>query len=293
MLAGVGEVMLTDGALGTEYQKLGLPAGECADFWNIEAPEQILKVTRSYVEAGSNAVLTTTFRANAVTLADYGRAAAAVEINRAGARLCREAAAGRALVIGSVGPTGKMLMTGEVGEEDLAKAFAGQCEALAEGGVDAIVLETFSDLAEIKIALSAARNTGLPAIASFAFDTGKNRDRTMMGVTPEAAAKEMTDAGAYAIGANCGVGFDAYVDICRRLRAATTLPVWIKPNGGLPEMVDGKATYSSSPEDFAAKVPVYIEAGANFIGGCCGTNPEFIRAAASAIERVRAARARA
>jgi methionine synthase I (cobalamin-dependent) len=186
-----------------------------------------------------------------------------------------------------------MLVTGEVSEPDLARAFAEQCESLAEGGVDAIVIETFSDLSEAKIALEAARNTGVPVIASFAFDTGKNKDRTMMGVTPEMAAREMEGAGAYAVGANCGVGFDAYVDICRRLRASTSLPVWIKPNGGLPEMVDGKATYHSSPEEFASKVPIYVEAGANFIGGCCGTNPEFIRAAAAVLTRLKAARAQA
>lgn len=290
-LPEAGEIFLTDGALGTEYQKLGLPAGQCADVWNLEAPERVLEVTRSYVDAGSDGVLTTTFRANAITLADYGRAADVVAINRAGARLCREAAGGKALVLGSVGPSGKMIMSGEIGEHDLARAFAEQCEALAEGGADAIIIETFSDLGEAKIALSAAQHTGLPAIVSFAFDTGRNKDRTMTGVTPEQAAKEMTDAGAYAVGANCGVGFDAYVDICRRLRAATTLPVWIKPNGGLPELVDGKTTYKSRPEDFAAKVPVYVEAGASFIGGCCGTTPAFIRAAAAVLATLRADKA--
>jgi methionine synthase I (cobalamin-dependent) len=279
-LAAVGEVMLTDGALGTEYQKLGLAAGHCADFWTLEAPDRVLQVTRSYVDAGSQAVLTTTFRANRITLADYGRAGDVVAINRAAVAICREAAAGKALVLGSVGPTGKMLITGEVSEADLALAFAEQCEALAGAGVDAIILETFSDLAEASIGLSAARNTGVPAIVSFAFDTGRNNDRTMMGVTPEEAARKMTDAGAYAVGANCGVGFDAYVNICSRLRAATPLPVWIKPNAGLPEIVEGRAAYRSMPADFAFKVPAYIDAGANFIGGCCGTTPEFIRAAA-------------
>jgi methionine synthase I (cobalamin-dependent) len=286
-------VTLTDGALGTEYQKLGLPPGECADFWNLEAPERVLQVTGSYVDAGSRAVLTTTFRANAITLADYGRAGDVVAINRAAGRLCRQAAGDRAVVLGSVGPSGKMLVSGEVTEVDLARAFAEQCESLAEGGVRGFVIETFSDLAEAKIALSAAMHTGLAAIVSFAFDTGRNKDRTMMGVTPEQAAKEMTDAGAYGVGANCGVGFDEYVDICRRLRAATSIPVWIKPNGGLPEMVDGRATYRSTPTQFASKVPLYVKAGANFIGGCCGTTPDFIRAAAVALAELKSAKAEA
>jgi methionine synthase I (cobalamin-dependent) len=278
-----GDVILTDGALGTEYQRLGLPVGACADFWCLDAPARVYEVTRSYVLAGSDAVLTTTFRANSVTLADYGRAADARAINRAAAVIARDAAGSGRLVLGDVGPCGKMLMTGEVSKDDLRRAFSEQCEALAEGGVDAIVLETFSDLTEARIALGAGCSAGLPVIASFAFDTGRNKDRTMMGVTPEQAAQEMSAAGAYAVGANCGNGFRSYVDICARIAGATTLPVWIKPNGGLPEIVDGKVTYRSTAEEFASYVPVYIEAGATFVGGCCGTNPDFIRAAAAVI----------
>lgn len=282
-----GEVILTDGALGTEYQRLGLSVGSCADFWNLEAPGKVYEVTKSYVRAGSDAVLTTTFRANSVTLGDYGRASDTRLINRAAAVIARDAAGPERLVIGDVGPTGKMLVSGEVTEDQLRRAFAEQCEALAEGGVDAIVLETFSDLTEAKIALGAARATGRPVIVSFAFDTGKRKDRTMMGVTPEQAAAEMEAAGAYSVGANCGVGFETYVGICRRLAAATSLPIWIKPNGGLPEMVEGKITYRSAPEEFAALIPSYVEAGATFIGGCCGTTPEFIRAGKAALQALR------
>jgi methionine synthase I (cobalamin-dependent) len=186
-----------------------------------------------------------------------------------------------------------MLVSGEVTEMDLARAFAEQCESLAEGGVRGFIIETFSDLSEAKIALSAALHTGLPAIVSFAFDTGRNKDRTMMGVTPEQAAREMENSGAYGVGANCGVGFDEYVEICRRLRSATSMPVWIKPNGGLPEMVDGRTVYRSTPQQFASKVPLYVEAGASFIGGCCGTNPDFIRAAAVVLADLKSAKAEA
>jgi methionine synthase I (cobalamin-dependent) len=288
-LAGPGDVQLTDGALGTEYQRLGLPSGMCADVWALEAPHHVYAVTKAYADAGSDAVLTTTFRANAVTLADYGRAADAAAINRAAARIAREAAPGK-LVLGDIGPSGKMLMSGEVGERELEAAFAQQSEALAESGVNALVLETFSDLDEAKIALAAARRTGMPVIVSFAFDTGRNKDRTMTGLTPEQAAREMTDAGACAVGANCGAGFEGYVEICRRIRAATNLPVWIKPNAGLPEIVNGEITYSATAEQFARYVPRYVEAGANFIGGCCGTNPAFIRSAAGALAAIRIAR---
>jgi methionine synthase I (cobalamin-dependent) len=292
-LPGRGDVVLTDGALGTEYQRLGLPPGACADFWNIDAPARVFEVTRSYVMAGSDAVLTTTFRANSVTLADYGRASEARAINRAAAVIARDAAGSGRLVLGDVGPSGKMLMTGEVREDDLRRAFSEQCDALAEGGVDGIVLETFSDLAEAKIALEAGRAAGLQVIASFAFDTGRNSDRTMMGVTPEQAAEEMAGAGAYAVGANCGNGFASYVDICARIASATKLPVWIKPNGGLPEILDGKITYRSTPEEFGSYVPAYIDAGATFVGGCCGTNPDFIHAAAAVMAARRGARASA
>jgi methionine synthase I (cobalamin-dependent) len=123
----------------------------------------------------------------------------------------------------------------------------------------------------------------LPVLVSFAFDTGRNKDRTMTGVTPERAAKAMTDAGADAVGANCGVGIEQAAALCRRMRAATDLPLWMKPNAGMPEVVDGVVVYRVTPEQFAASVPLLRDAGASFIGGCCGTNPDFIRAAASAL----------
>jgi methionine synthase I (cobalamin-dependent) len=253
----------------------------------LEAPTRVYEVTRSYILAGSDAVLTTTFRANSVTLADYGRASDTRAINRAGAIIARDAAGSGKLVYGDVGPSGKLLLAGQVTEEELRRGFAEQCEALAEGGVDAIVLETFSDLTEARIALEAGRAAGKPVIVSFTFDSGRHRDRTMMGVTPEQAAFEMADCGAAAVGANCGIGFGSYVEICRRLAAATSLPVWIKPNRGLPEMVQGRITYKSTPDEFASFIPSYIQAGATLIGGCCGTNPEFIRAAVPAIRHYR------
>jgi 5-methyltetrahydrofolate--homocysteine methyltransferase len=156
---------------------------------------------------------------------------------------------------------------------------------LKEGGADALVIETMSDLAEAKIALAAARQTGLPVVACVVFDSGKNKDRTMMGNTPEQAAAELTEAGADVIGANCGVGIAAYVPICTRLKANTDKPVWIKANAGLPEIVDGRTIWKTSPEEFSSFAPALIEAGANFLGGCCGTRPEFIAATLKALGR--------
>jgi len=276
-LASKGPV-LTDGAWGTQLQIRGLKPGECPDTWNLLHPDRVEQVARAYVAAGSQVILTNTFRANRITLADHELSSRVVDINRAGAEISRRAARDQARVFGSIGPSGKMLLLGETTEAELEEAFAEQAQALLDGGADAILVETISDLAEARAAIRAARAIGLSVVASMVFDSGKNKDRTMMGVTPEQAADELTAAGADVVGANCGLGVAAYVGICRRLHAATDRPIWIKPNAGLPELIDGTPFYRMTPEQFASYVPALIEAGASFIGGCCGTGPEFIRA---------------
>jgi methionine synthase I (cobalamin-dependent) len=269
--------VVIDGAWGTHLQSLGLKPGECPDAWNETHPDLVEKVARGYVEAGSRIILTNTFGANRVSLERHGLAGKAVSINRSGAEISRRAAGDRAYVFASIGPTGKMLMMGEVTEDDLREAFTEQASALTAGGAHAIVIETMSDLAEAKIAVAAAVATGLPVVASMVFDSGKNLDRTMMGTTPEQAAKELAEAGADVIGANCGRGIEAYEPVCKRLRAATSLPIWIKPNAGLPDVVGGRIVYRTKAGDFAQHVPAIVKAGAQFIGGCCGTGPEFIQ----------------
>jgi methionine synthase I (cobalamin-dependent) len=270
--------VVTDGAWGTQLQALGLAGGDCPDEWNLTHPDQVAAVARAYVEAGSQVILSNTFRSNAVALAGYGLAGRVVELNRAGAAISSRAAAGKALVFASVGPSGKMLMTGEVTQDTLRSAFEEQAQALAEGGADGLAVETMSDLAEAIIAVAAAKATGLPVVATMVFDSGKNKDRTMMGNTPEQAAEALAAAGADVIGANCGSGIAGYLPVCRRLRQASDKPVWIKANAGLPEIVDGKLVYQNTSQDFAALAPALIEAGASFIGGCCGTDPDFVRA---------------
>jgi 5-methyltetrahydrofolate--homocysteine methyltransferase len=270
--------LITDGALGTQLQARGLTTGECPDAWNLSHPDCVEAVARAYVEAGSDIILTNTFRANRLALKAYGLANQVEGINRAGVELACRAAAGYAKVFASIGPSGRMLMMGDVSEEDLKRAFSEQVRALADAGVAGIVIETMTDLAEARLAVVAARDTGLPVAASLVFDSGKDKDRTMTGVTPEQAAFELAAAGADIIGANCGLGITGYVPICRRLRAATDRPIWIKPNAGLPEMVEGRVVYKTTPQVFAASVPALLEAGASFVGGCCGTGPEFVRA---------------
>ncbi len=281
--------VLTDGALGTELQARGLPAGSLPDEWNLSHPDVVEDVIRNYVEAGSDVVLTVTFRANRIALAAHGLADRLEDINRAGVEIAKRAAAGRAVVFASLGPSGKLLMTGDVTADELRAAFAEQARVVADAGAGAIMIETMTDLEEAAIAVAAARETGLPVGCSMVFDSGKNKDRTMMGATPERVAAELGAAGADIIGANCGVGIETYIEVCRRLHAATSKPVWIKPNAGLPEVVDGRVVYRTTPEEFAARIPALIEAGASFVGGCCGTNPAFIRAAAGAVAKARAA----
>ena len=269
--------VLTDGAWGTEMQARGLQPGDCPDDWNLSHPEHVEEVARAYVEAGSQVILTNTFGANRIMLDRHGLAAKAQEINRAGVEISRRASAGRARVFASMGPCGKMLFAGEVREEEVTHAFEEQARALAEAGGDAIVVETMSDPGEAKLAVAAAAATGLPVLACMTFDSGREHDRTMMGTTPEEAAAALSAAGVDVVGANCGQGAEAYITICKRLRAATDLPLWMKPNAGLPVVSDGNVHYDTTPQDFARHALSLVEAGAGFIGGCCGTAPEFIR----------------
>lgn len=278
-----GGPVVTDGAWGTELQARGLPIGEFPDAWNLTKPEKVAEVARAYVAAGSQVILTNTFGANRIRLAENGLADRVTEINRRGVEISREAAGPQSLVFASMGPSGKLLMSGEVTAEELGAAFAEQARALAEAGADAIVVETISDLEEGRLAIAAACQTGLPVVASAVFDSGREKDRTMMGNTPEQVAAAFAAAGADVIGANCGQGIAGFAAICKRLRAATDRAIWIKANAGLPKLVDGRAVYETKPDEFASRVPELVQLGASFLGGCCGTNPGFIRAVARVV----------
>jgi len=272
-----GGLLISDGAWGTQLQARGLEPGAAPDTWNLSHPELVEAVARAYVDAGSQVILTNTFRANAIAMQGDLEA-----INRAGVEISRRAAASRALVFASIGPTGKMLMAGEITAQQASAAFSAQAAVLASAGADALLVETMSDIEEARLAVAAARSTGLPVVASFAFDSGKNKDRTMMGATPEAVAAAMADAGADAVGANCGVGVEYAAPICRRLHRACDLPIWIKPNAGLPTIEGAAVRYGTSAEFFASHFAALRDAGASFVGGCCGSAPEFIRALVSA-----------
>jgi methionine synthase I (cobalamin-dependent) len=272
-LQGLSAPVILDGAWATELQGMGLELGSCADAWNLDHPELVQTVARSYVRAGSRIILTNTFGANREALSFYGMTSNVAEINRAGVRLSRAASNGQARVFASMGPSRKSLVRGEVLASALVAAFTEQACLLAEAGADALVLETFTDLDELQTALHAAKTTGLPVVACLVFlaDTVAN-SRT----TPETAARVLTDAGADAIGANCCEVSESLVDVCRRLRAVTDRPLWFKPNAGLPKVVNGQINYSMSQEAFVEGVRQLVEAGADMIGGCCGINSEAI-----------------
>jgi 5-methyltetrahydrofolate--homocysteine methyltransferase len=270
--------VVTDGAWGTQLQSRGLPIGACPDAWNLTHAEAVESVARAYVEAGSRIILTNTFGANRFILARHDLANRVAEINRLGVEISRRAAGTAAKVFASMGPSGAMLMMGEVSEDDLTAGFTDQARAMAAAGADGIVVETMTDPAEARLAVAAARQTGLPVVACMTFDSGAKLDRTMMGTTPEQAAEQLLAAGADVVGSNCGQGVAGFVELGRRLHAASGRPVWLKANAGLPEMRDGKTHYAQTAEEFAEFVPQLVAVGAGFIGGCCGTSPQFIRA---------------
>ena len=274
--------VVTDGAWGTQLQARGLPVGACPDEWNLTQPGKVEEVAAAYIAAGSRVILTNTFGANRIRLAEFNLADKVAEINQRGAAISKKAAGQQARVFASIGPTGKMLVAGDVTEDELRDAFTEQAQALQAGGADALVIETMAELEEAQIALTAAQTTGLPVVVCMTFDTG---GRTMMGVAPDQAARQFTTAGADVIGSNCGNGIAAFIPICQELRAATNLPIWIKANAGQPEYSDGKVVYRITPEEFAGHVPALRNAGADFIGGCCGTTPEHLRAVVSILAR--------
>lgn len=270
--------VITDGAWGTQLQARGLAVGTSADLWNLTRPDQVEEVGRAYVESGSRILLTNTFQAHRQALAVVGLADQVADVNRAGVAIARRAAGGRALVFASIGPIGNRLAGRQGSEREWEAVFAEQAHALAAAGADGLVLETMGDLTEARQALTVARRTGRPVVVSMVFDVRTGRPLTLTGDSPEVVAEALTAAGADVIGANCGRGDDSDLAVCRRLRAASDRPVWMKPSAGLPEVRDGRLVYPITPEEFARHAVALRDAGATFLGGCCGTTPAHIRA---------------
>ena len=273
-----GRVLVADGAWGTEFFKRGLMQGNPPDEWNVSHPQIVKEITAEYLEAGAEVILTNTFGASRLRLDLHGLADKARQINLAGARLAREVVGGRALVAGDIGPSGKMLVLGEVQPEELFDAFAEQAAALREGGVDWIVVESMTDAEEMALAVRAARiHAGCPIVASMTYNRTPKGYRTMMGNTSAQCVEKAEAEGASVIGANCGSGIEDYVPLAPVLRALTHLPVWVKANAGVPQILGGKVVYPLTASQFASFIPALIKAGVDAVGGCCGTDPAFIR----------------
>jgi 5-methyltetrahydrofolate--homocysteine methyltransferase len=281
--------LVSDGAMGTELAKKGLLPGECPELMNVEHPDKVAEVSLAYVDAGSDIILTNTFGASPIKLARYGIECRTEELNERGAAIAVEAAHGKASVFGSVGPVGEFLEPlGPLTESALIDSLGVQIRALARGGAEGIVLETMTDLGEIICGLRAVReHSDLPVICSMTFDRGVRGYATMMGITPERAAEELDAAGADAVGSNCGGHITDIIGVSRIMREHTKLPLWMKPNAGMPELRDGRTIYSQSPPDFAALISDLLDAGATIVGGCCGTTPEHIRRIRRAVDYYR------
>ncbi len=283
-----GRVLVSDGGWGSFLVARGMQPGECPELWCVGHADDVRGIAEMYADAGADIVMTNSFGGTRFKLAHYGLAARVAELNEAAARLSRDAAGPARHVMASVGPTGKILMMGDVAEEEIYDAFREQALALEAGGADACTVETMAALDEAALAVRAAReNTGLEVVASFTFDTKTPGGyRTMMGVSPEMMAEAMLEAGAHILGANCSLGSDEMVEVVAALRAAAPgVPILVHPNAGRPcQHPDGRIEYPETPEMMAANVPRLVAAGAGIIGGCCGTGPDHIRAIRAAVD---------
>ncbi len=275
-----GRILVSDGAWGTYLHKKGLQPGECPELWNIERPDDVYDIAKSYIDAGSDMIETNSFGGSAFKLSLFGLSDKVWELNKAAAEISRRAAGSDRHVLGSIGPTGKILMMGDVTTEELYDAFKNQAMALEAGGADALVVETMSDMDEAKAAVRAcSENTSCEIICTMTFEkTGEDEYNTMMGVTPSQMVNEIIDAGATIIGANCGNGIRDMVGIAKEIRKFNKdIPVLIHANAGKPIYKDGETIFHESPDQMGDFVTTLIEAGANIIGGCCGTTPGHIQ----------------
>jgi 5-methyltetrahydrofolate--homocysteine methyltransferase len=281
-----GRTLVSDGAWGTFLQKKGLEPGECPELWCVDRPADVLDIAQSYIDAGADMIEADSFGGTSYKLEHYGLADRAAEINEAAAAISRQAAGDDNWVIASAGPTGKMLLLGDVTEEELYESFKVQAMALEKGGADAICVETMMASDEAALAVRAAKeNTNCEVICTFTFDLTQQGDyRTMMGVTPADATAAAIAAGADIVGTNCGNGMERMIEIVKQIRAAAPdTPILVHANAGLPQLVDGADVFPDTPEEMAGMTVAIVAAGANIIGGCCGTTPAHIKAMKEAL----------
>jgi 5-methyltetrahydrofolate--homocysteine methyltransferase len=280
------DVLVGDGAWGTELMRRGLPTGQPPEWFALERPEVIAEVARLYVEAGADLVTTDTFGGSIFRLRLHGLDGRREAVNRAAVDAVRRAVGGRALVSASVGPSGQLLQPlGDTSPDEVEAAFAEQIEALAAAGPDVVCIETMSDLTEATRAVKASKAVApaLPVMATMTFEPTPRGYFTVMGVSVEKAVRGLEAAGADVVGSNCGTGIEGMIGVAEAVARTTRLPILIQPNAGLPEVRGGETVYRETPETMASRVSELLDLGVSIVGGCCGTTPEHVRAIRRAV----------
>lgn len=278
------KILISDGATGTNLMRMGLPNGQAAEYWVLENPDAILQLHENFIASGSEILLTCTFGASKTRLEMKDLDKEFSKINQIAVALAQQASKGTDILIaGSIGPLGQMLKPiGLLDESDAERVYADQAHVLSDSGVDLILIETQFDLTEAHAAVRGAKSVcDLPIICSFSFDRGT---KTMMGVSPSAFAQSFISAGLYALGINCGKSLEDNLAALQMLYEVTSLPIWFKPNAGLPKISSsGQTEYDVTPDLMAKHVPSWIANGARFIGGCCGTSPAHLKEISTAV----------
>lgn len=278
--------VLLDGGLGSLFIAEGLAAGQAPERWVVEQPQRVLAAHRAYAEAGAEVLHAVTFGGNRPKLRTAGLEPHFEAVNRDAVALCREAAGGSALVAGDLGPTGELFPPmGTAEAEALEAAFAEQAALLAEAGVDLFHLETMYDLREALAALRGALRTGLPVLASMTFERRKRGFFTLLGDRVEPSLDALAEAGAAAVGFNCSVQSRDMLDLVRLAREAVSCPLVAQPNAGQPRVTTEGVVYDEDWERFAADLLQMTREGATLVGGCCGTDPDFIRSVRALLDR--------
>ena len=285
-----GEILVSDGAMGTMLFQSGLIPGECPESFNLSHPEVLKDIAGKYFKAGADIINTNTFGGSPLKLSDYKLEDKTEEINKNAVSFVKEIIGGSAYVSGSCGPSGKMLKPyGDLEPEELFEGFVRQVRAMSDAGVDIICVETMTDLTEAQLAVKAVKEVlrELPVMATMTFNKIPRGYYTMMGVSIENAVNGLQEAGADIIGSNCSNGIDNMIEVTKQMRSLSTLPILIQANAGIPENKNGQLIYPESPDYFAERIKALINAGASIIGGCCGTTPKHIKAIRDVVDSLK------
>ena len=285
------KVLVSDGAMGSLLFEKGLNPGDCPERFNLEHPEVLAEIAHAYLQAGADIIQTNTFGASPLKLSDYNLEDKTEEINQNAVKIVKQTVKSKALVSGSIGPTGKMLLPyGDIEPTAMKANYKRQISTLIESGVDLLCIETMTDLNEAVIAIQAAReiSSDIPIIATMTFNVIPQGCVTIMGNGLQDVCDKLEEVGANVIGSNCGNGTKNMITIAEEFIANTQLPVIIQSNAGIPTIVDDHVVYQETPEEFADFTKILLELGVSIIGGCCGTTPEHIKSIKQAVDAIMA-----